>query len=110
MASAPQVGGSGGSGAQTYVGADAVSHSMCRQIISPELNVVVSELLTRIKGFQERAMARDAVKVRCTFSRVFRVLYGTDHLTIFTLRHPCKSLNERDVWLWCGVVWCGVAV
>lgn len=32
-------------------------------MITPELNAAVTELLLRIKGFQDRAMARNAMKV-----------------------------------------------
>jgi len=46
----------------TYVGPGANTHGLCRQIITPDLNQVVSELLLRIKGFQDRAMARDPIK------------------------------------------------
>ena len=38
-------------------------HGLCKQLLSPELNQGVTELLLRVKGFQDRAMARDPIKV-----------------------------------------------
>lgn len=46
----------------TYIGPNAQVHSLCRQVISVELNAVVAELLQRVKGYQERAVARNPLK------------------------------------------------
>lgn len=49
-------GGGGGAGASR-------SHRLCRQALLPELDALVLDVLSRIRGFQERAMARNAIKV-----------------------------------------------
>jgi hypothetical protein len=59
--------GTGGAPA-TFTGLGAPCHQLCHQVISPELNQVVSELLLRIKGFQDRAMMRDPIKVSSTYT------------------------------------------
>eukprot|EP00798_Chlamydomonas_sp_ICE-L_P022906 gene22906-30083_t len=46
----------------TYIGLNAASHPRCHQVISAELNSVVNELLRKVKGFQERAIAKNAIK------------------------------------------------
>ena len=48
----------------SYTPLTALPPLPCPQAITPNLNRVVTELLTRIKGFQERAMAKNPVKVR----------------------------------------------
>jgi hypothetical protein len=47
----------------TYVGPNAAVQSYCRQEISPALNSAVLTLLQSIKGFQDRAIAKNPVKV-----------------------------------------------
>jgi selenocysteine insertion sequence-binding protein 2 len=46
----------------TYVGPNAAVQDYCIQEISPALNSVVVGLLSSIKGFQDRAMAKNPVK------------------------------------------------
>eukprot|EP00879_Flechtneria_rotunda_P009717 GHRR01010166.1.p1 GENE.GHRR01010166.1~~GHRR01010166.1.p1 ORF type:complete len:336 (+),score=105.56 GHRR01010166.1:396-1403(+) len=46
----------------TYVGPNAAVQSYCKQEISLELNTAVTTLLTTVKGFQDRAMAKNPVK------------------------------------------------
>lgn len=38
-------------------------HRLCQQALLPELDALVLDVLSRIRGFQERAMARNAIKV-----------------------------------------------
>ena len=46
-----------------FIGMQATVHSLCKQLISHDLNSVVTELLLRVKMFQDRAMAKNAIKV-----------------------------------------------
>lgn len=46
----------------TYIGPNAQVHSLCRQVICVELNTIVTDLLQRVKAFQERALARNPMK------------------------------------------------
>jgi hypothetical protein len=55
---------SGRGGGITYVGPNATLRDYCYQEISPDLNASVAALLTQVKGFQDRAMARNPQKVR----------------------------------------------
>eukprot|EP00873_Tetraselmis_striata_P010187 jgi/Tetstr1/430451/TSEL_020261.t1 len=46
----------------TYLGLESCSREYCNQIITPELNQVVDQLLRQLRAFQERAIAKDPIK------------------------------------------------
>ncbi|KAG1654653.1 hypothetical protein FOA52_010281 [Chlamydomonas sp. UWO 241] len=76
--------GSGGDGGVSGVkgeGAQAVVHSLCRQMITSELNTLVSELLLQIKVFQDQAWATNVVKA------------AAHHWYVCGLREVCKSVK-----------------
>ena len=39
-------------------------HELCKQVVTPELNSVVTELLGKVRMFHDRAAAKNAIKVR----------------------------------------------
>lgn len=49
--------------ATSCVGPSATVHSLCKQIISVDLNILVTDLLLKVKSFQDRAIAKNAIKV-----------------------------------------------
>ncbi|GIL43338.1 hypothetical protein Vafri_1109, partial [Volvox africanus] len=66
LASAPDIAGVAGStrqgGATGLAVSSAQPHRLCQQLLVSDLDALVLDTLTRIRGFQERAMVRNAIK------------------------------------------------
>jgi hypothetical protein len=75
----------------TYVGPNAALAEYCNQEISPQLNQAVTNLLQQVKGYQERAMAKNAVKVS-TLMLKLRMIYWLEKSTKWT----CWELPAPD--------------
>ena len=84
-----------------FIGMQATVHSLCKQLISHDLNSVVTELLLRVKMFQDRAMAKNAIKVWICLPHPRLsppclspwICHGSTSLTLHCFPHPpCSSL------------------
>ena len=111
-AASPFGGGSSGGSprAVTYVGPNATLAEYCNQEISPQLNQAVTTLLQQVKGYQDRAMAKNSVKVRGWASRLHQFLSIScavtsliDHLMALIQVEELDSFHSGQC-LWFGVM------
>ena len=60
-------------------------HELCKQVVTPELNSVVTELLGKVRMFHDRAAAKNAIKVRVEMRKQHFLCYVPQAiLAVFT--------------------------